>query len=90
MREPAKSCPQCTSTRSKPALPRITFLSLRHVANSLLLAQGEDIRLLADRLGHSTTRTTIDHYSHVLTGRQRKAADKLDAVFGECKGSVGQ
>lgn len=76
------ACPECGSTRSKRAIPKITFHSLRHVANSVLLAQGADIRLLADRLGHSTTRTTIDHYSHVLTGRQREAADKLDAVFG--------
>lgn len=63
-------------------LPRITFHSLRHVANSILLAHGANIRLLADRLGHSTTRTTIEHYSHVLTGAQKEAARTLDGIFG--------
>ena len=63
-------------------LPRITFHTLRHVANSILLARGANIRLLADRLGHSTTRTTLEHYSHVLTGAQREAAQTLDKVFG--------
>jgi len=63
-------------------LPRITFHALRHVANSILLARGANIRLLADRLGHATTRTTLEHYSHVLTGAQREAAQTLDTVFG--------
>lgn len=63
-------------------LPRITFHTLRHVANSILYAKGVNIRMLAERLGHSTTRTTIDHYSHVATGSQRAAARELDAIFG--------
>lgn len=62
-------------------LARITFHSLRHVANSILLAHGANIRLLADRLGHSTTRTTIEHYSHVLTGAQKEADRTLDGIF---------
>lgn len=82
MRGREKQCPQCGSERSKRAIPRITFHTLRHVANSILLARGANVRLLADRLGHSTTRTTLEHYSHVLPGAQREAARTLDAVFG--------
>lgn len=82
MHDPLTRCPECQSGLSKTALPRITFHTLRHVANSILLARGANIRLLADRLGHSTTRTTLEHYSHVLTGAQREAAQTLDKVFG--------
>jgi len=66
----------------RAGLPRVTFHTLRHVANSLLFARGVNITILAERLGHSTTRTTLDHYSHVLTGSQRDAVTKLDAIFG--------
>jgi integrase len=82
MRDPLTECPECQSGLSKPAVPRITFHTLRHVANSILLARGANIRLLADRLGHATTRTTLEHYSHVLTGAQREAAQTLDTIFG--------
>lgn len=82
MRDPLERCPTCGSDRSERGIPHITFHSLRHVANSILLAHGANVRLLADRLGHSTTRTTIEHYSHVLTGAQREAARTLDGIFG--------
>jgi integrase len=59
----------------------VTFHSLRHVANSVLLAQGESVKVAAERLGHSTTRMTLDVYSHVLPTTQRSAADRLDAIF---------
>lgn len=66
----------------RAGLPRITFHSLRHVANSLLYAKGVNIHVLADRLGHSTTRTTADHYTHVMVGAQRAAANEVDSIFG--------
>lgn len=66
----------------KAGLPRVPFHSLRHVANSLLYALGVNLHVLADRLGHSTIRTTADHYSHVFVGAQRAAADKVDSIFG--------
>ena len=82
MRDPARQCPKCKTRASKATLPRITFHTLRHVANSILLARGANIQLLADRLGHATTRSTLEHYSHVLTGAQREAAQTLDTIFG--------
>ncbi len=75
-------CPACSSAESKPRLPHVTFHTLRHVVNSILLARGVNVRLLADRLGHSTTRTTLEHYSHVLPDARREAARSLDDLFG--------
>lgn len=61
---------------------RITFHALRHTANTLLLIEGVSPNVVAQRMGHSSTRMTLDTYGHVLTGAQRAAADKLDAIFG--------
>lgn len=75
-------CPACQGAESRPRLPRVTFHALRHVVNSILLSRGVNVRLLADRLGHSTTRTTLEHYSHVMPDARREAARSLDDLFG--------
>jgi integrase len=62
-------------------LPPIRPYDLRHSSATLLLLAGEDSRIVADRLGHSTTRLTQDTYQHVLPGMQERAASKLDAIF---------
>jgi integrase len=36
---------------------------------------------VADLLGHSTTRLTLDTYTHVLPELTRQAADHLDAIL---------
>jgi integrase len=47
----------------------------------LLLLAGEDAKVVAERLGHSTTRLTQDTYQHVLPGMRERAASELDAIF---------
>lgn len=54
---------------------------LRHSSATLLLLAGEDAKVVAERLGHSTTRLTQDVYQHVLPGMQERAAAKLDAIL---------
>jgi integrase len=67
---------------ARAGLPRETRLyDLRHACASLLLAAGEHPRVVADLLGHSTTRLTMDSYSHVLPTLARSAADRLDAIL---------
>jgi hypothetical protein len=36
---------------------------------------------VAERMGHATTRMTLDTYGHIVDGAPRLAADKLDALF---------
>jgi integrase len=62
-------------------LPNIRPYDLRHSSATLLLLAGEDSKVVAERLGHSTTRLTQDTYQHVLPGMQERAASKLDAIF---------
>lgn len=66
----------------KAAVHRISFHALRHTSNTLLLLGGVSPNVVAQRMGHSSTRMTLDVYGHVLTGAQRVAADLLDGVFG--------
>ena len=62
-------------------IPAIRPYDLRHSSATLLLLAGEDSKVVAERLGHSTTRLTQDTYQHVLPGMQERAASKLDAIF---------
>lgn len=65
----------------RAGLPTIRPYDLRHSSATLLLLAGEDAKVVAARLGHSTTRLTQDVYQHVLPGMQERAAAKLDAIF---------
>jgi integrase len=58
------------------------FHDLRHSHAAMLIAQGVHPRLLMERLGHSSIRTTLDLYGHLLPGLDEAAADALDAVYG--------
>lgn len=47
----------------------------------MLLELGEDLKVISDRLGHSTITLTADTYSHVREKLQREASDKLAQVL---------
>jgi integrase len=66
----------------RAGLPAIRFHDLRHTAATIMLLQGINPRLVAERLGHSGVAITLDRYSHVLPSMQAMVADKLDEVFG--------
>lgn len=56
-------------------LPRIRFHDLRHTHATLLLKAGVPLKVVSERLGHSTPAFTMTVYQHVLPGMQRDAAD---------------
>ena len=41
----------------------------------------EHIKIVSERLGHSTTRLTLDTYSHVLANMQQKTSKKLEEML---------
>ncbi len=57
-------------------LPPIRLHDLRHVAATLMLAAGVDIKVVSETLGHSDTRITRDIYQSVLDDLARDAAEK--------------
>jgi integrase len=87
--EEAEKATEAAGPTAKPVqpalLPEIRPYDLRHTCATLLLLAGEHIKVVSERLGHSTTRQTLDIYSHVLPGMQERAAGKLDALFRAMK-----
>jgi integrase len=59
----------------------LTLYSLRHSCATILLIQGENPKVVADRLGHSSVVITLDTYSHVLPHIQEAATAKMDNVL---------
>lgn len=67
----------------RAGLRRIRFHDLRHTYASLLISQGENIKYIQQQLGHSSAKTTLDRYGHLMPSRQNGAAHRLDqTVFG--------
>jgi integrase len=65
----------------KAGLPKIRFHDLRHTHATLLLAEGINVKVISERLGHSNIKITLDTYSHVLPIMQEEAIKKLDAIM---------
>lgn len=68
-------------------LPKDLHLhSMRHTHASLLISSDVAARVIADRLGHSTTKTTLDTYSHVFAESEARAMQAVDmALFRRIK-----
>jgi integrase len=58
------------------------FHDCRHTHASLLLADGEQLHVVQQRLGHRDATTTANIYGHCIPGDQRKAADRFDSKYG--------
>lgn len=68
----------------------LTFHGLRHVAASLMVANGEHPKVIQHRLGHADPAISIGVYSHVSNDVDRQVADRLDlavaaAVERDCR-----
>lgn len=62
-------------------LPRLRFHDMRHTCASLLFAVNVHPKVVAERLGHSSIRVTMDTYSHMIDGMQTEAAAILGDVI---------
>lgn len=67
----------CTAARVR----KITFHGLRHTCATLLLAAGEPVHIVAERLGHRDASITLDVYAHVQKSHQRDAAARIGALL---------
>ena len=64
-------------------LAGVTFHALRHTHVTQLLRDGENIKVVSERVGHSSVAITLDLYAHVIPGMQEGAALKVDAAWGD-------
>jgi len=56
------------------------FHDLRHTHATLLLKQGVNIKVISERLGHSTVTMTLDTYSHLMPDMQETAVKALEVL----------
>jgi integrase len=64
-------------------LPVIRLHDLRHTWATLALQTGVDVKVVSERLGHSSPVITWTIYQHVVKGMQADAAERVaDAIFG--------
>ena len=62
---------------------RIRLHDLRHTHATILLKAGVPVKVVSERLGHSSPAFTMTVYQHVLPGMQADAAAAFSAVvFG--------
>lgn len=72
---------QFLKTVAGSGVTRISFHGLRHTFATTLLAANVNPKVVQEMLGHSTIKTTMDTYSHVLPNMQKDAASQLSAVL---------
>jgi integrase len=62
-------------------MPHITFHGLRHTNASIMISEGVDIVTLSSRLGHADKNVTLNTYSHIITAKEKLAANKMDSFY---------
>jgi len=63
-------------------LRQIRFHDLRHTHATQLLAAGVPIKVVQERLGHQSAKTTLDLYGHFVPGLQGKVIAELEGISG--------
>lgn len=58
-------------------LPRLRFHDLRHTAATLMIQTGVPIKVVSQRLGHTSIVITLNRYAHILPSHQEEAAQKM-------------
>ena len=66
----------------KHGLRKIRFHDLRHTCASLLVALGENMKVIQAYMGHSTMSVTADIYSHLDVSATSTASMKLGSFIG--------
>ena len=73
----------------RAGLPNYGAHGLRHNCATLLLQDGENIKVVSERLGHSTVVLTLATYVHVLPGMQGAATRRLGSLHPEATPDAG-
>lgn len=72
---------QFASLAAGCSLPVIRLHDLRHTNASLALAAGVPLKVVSQRLGHSSTAITSNLYTHVIPAVARDAANRIGALI---------
>ncbi|MER5326452.1 tyrosine-type recombinase/integrase [Streptosporangium roseum] len=73
----------------KAGLPRGTGPhALRHAYASMLIAGGESVKVVSERLGHIDAAMTLNVYSHLFPDSEDRTRKAIDAAFQDHADSV--
>lgn len=61
---------------------RFRFHDLRHFYASLLIRQGESVKVVQSRLGHASAAETLDTYAHLWPDNGEQTRRAVDSVLG--------
>ena len=62
-------------------LKQISFHGLRHTHATLLIFNGENVKVVSERLGHTDIRMTLNTYTHVMKDMKSNTVKLLDDLF---------
>jgi integrase len=65
----------------KAGLPTVRLYDLRHSHATALLSAGVQVKIVSERLGHSTITLTLNTYAHVLPDMQQEASDCIGKLL---------
>ncbi|KEZ84882.1 integrase [Clostridium sulfidigenes] len=66
-------------------LKQISFHGLRHTHATLLIFNGENVKVVSDRLGHRDISITLNTYTHIMDDMKNNTAKLLDNIFNDEK-----
>ncbi len=70
-------------TLEKAGCKKVRFHDLRHTFATMALEHGMDVKTLSTIIGHVSSATTLDIYSHVTDTMQQQAAARIDRQIGK-------
>ena len=69
---------------------RISWHTFRHTFSTLLIANGEDIKVVQELMRHGTARITVEIYSQAITNIKRRAQQRIVRMITRTPGpSIG-
>lgn len=69
--------------RRSPEVPdRAKFHDLRHFYASMLIREGESVKVVQARLGHASASETLDTYSHLWPDSEDQTRSAVESVLG--------
>ena len=82
-RDPAAVRKLLRRVLERAGCPKIRFHDLRHTFVTTALEYGMDVKTLSAVVGHRSSSTTLNVYTHVTESMERQAAVKIDQGIGK-------